>query len=97
LLPTQNEFAKLTNGVFINAPIPGWRFGSDNNFLFLPAAGKCDFNNGQVDTYGGRYGYYWSSSSADYYSAHSLYFDDIEVYPTSRFRAFGLSVRCVVD
>ena len=64
--------------------------------LFLPAAGNRGSSSGTVYDVGW-YGYYWSSS-VNVTSSYNLFFSSSGFNPGSNFnRAYGFSVRCVVE
>jgi hypothetical protein len=92
-LPTQTELATLEgNGEWVNSPIPGRYFGSDDNLLFLPAAGDRRLAG---------FGCYWSSSSisTDIFGnmPYCLHFDDSSPRPNRKSRGSAYSVRCVAE
>ena len=63
--------------------------------LFFPAAG---YSFSTSRSYGGSYGYYWSSTWLSSVSAYDLYFDGSNVNPQfSGYRYIGFSVRPVSD
>jgi hypothetical protein len=72
--------------------------GAPEPLLFLPAGGYRYYGDGYVYNTGS-YGYYWSSvvNGAD---SHNMYFYSSSVNANSgsnRYRAYGLSVRCVAE
>jgi len=76
--------------------VNGRLFGSDKPFLFLPAAGNRNHNNGTTGNTG-THGQYWSSSG-DGANAFYLYFYDANIHANSSAnRAYGFSVRCVQE
>lgn len=70
--------------------------GSNNNSIFLPAAG---FRDGSSLNYGGSYVYYWSrtlsTSNTDY--AYDLYFNSSSIYTSVSSRYYGRSVRTILN
>ena len=97
-VPTWKEMRTLTDmsseWTTING-VNGRTFGSDNDVLFLPAAGYRYFNS--TLNYVGMHGFYWSSSSYGFWAAHLLYFNNTSFNFYTRARKFGFSVRCVVE
>ena len=75
----------------------GRLFGSDNNTLFLPAAG-FRFDSGRLDK-AGEYGYYWSSMShkSTEPSAYLLFFDSDDAYSSNDYSSAAYCVRCVAE
>jgi uncharacterized protein (TIGR02145 family) len=65
--------------------------------LFLPAAGRRDNSDGNLDS-AGSVGYYWSSSVSGT-NSYNLLFNSSNVYlkTNSLSRAHGRSVRCVAE
>jgi len=95
-VPTHTELASLGYGEWIETPAAGRRFGSDDNLLFLPAAGGHTSYNGKLSGVGTD-GIYWSSTP-EYHEAYYLYFTNSYVNPNLHiYRAYGFSVRCVAE
>jgi uncharacterized protein (TIGR02145 family) len=99
-VPTQSEFQSLiesdsyweeTNGVF------GRIFGSGENVIFLPAAGKRSSYSGTLG-FVSTYGYYWSSDSEVIggNNTYGMYFTGDGINHGSN-KAEGFCVRCVKD
>ena len=100
-VPTNTEQRSLVNAysewTTING-VDGRMFGSDDNFLFLPAVGYREVTNGAVHEPGAYlFGFYWSSSIAST-DARYMSFGSTNVTANySHFRARGFSVRCVAE
>jgi len=95
-LPTHTELNKLGIGEWTDTPVAGYRFGSGNNILFLPAAGYRFYMTTEIDGVG-TVGYYWSSTIESNHPYH-LFFKNIEQNLGSHIgRANAHSVRCVVE
>jgi len=90
-VPTQAEHAALVNagGVWTDTPA-GRIFGSGDNTIFLPAAGRR-MTSGDLNLVGS-YGYYWSATIL-------LTFGSSTIDPAyaGLSRAYGFSVRCVAQ
>ena len=98
-VPTLAELEALINAGYEWTPqsgVNGTVFGSDNNTIFLPAAGFRATNGTLHDV--GTLGYYWSSSPSTNATA-AMYLllqqSSSSVNPTHR--ALGFSVRCVAE
>jgi uncharacterized protein (TIGR02145 family) len=63
--------------------------------LKLPMTGYRNYRNGSF-LYVGTYGFYWSSMVSNS-SSRYLYFSSSNDHITAFYRAFGLSVRCIMD
>ena len=77
--------------------VTGRIFGSDNETIFLPAAGtRLGHDNGRLyDIVIG--GYYWSSTNSEI-GAHALHFNSGNVFTNDLFiRTSGLLIRCVAE
>jgi len=100
-VPTNAEQRSLVNAysewTTING-VDGRIFGSDGNFLFLPAVGYREVTDGVVREPGAyRFGFYWSSSIVST-NARYMSFGSTNVTANySHFRARGFSVRCVAE
>jgi len=104
-VPTQSELGSLANvgsrWTTLNG-VEGRLFGSDEPLLFLPAVGYREEHSQlciEISMFGGRIGYYWSSSSSTIgsYDASSLFFSKNRCYNYPRRRSSGHSVRCVAE
>ena len=98
-LPTTSEHQSLANAdsywTTVNG-ICGRVFGNNNNTLFLPAAGYRYNTGGSLDDVGTN-GLYRSSSMGGT-NAYYLYFNSSSISTYSNYnRAYGFSVRCVVE
>jgi len=99
-LPTKEEFKSLKKSdnvwTFQNGKT-GRKFGETNNFIFFPAAGCRDYNDGTLG-YMGSYGGYWSSTSGGEAVAYYAHFTSGIVTTAFRcYRTIGQSVRCVLE
>ena len=97
-VPTIAELASLGEGEWIDTPIAGRVFGSDENTIFLPTTFFLDFAFGEKNDWT-NYGSYWSSSSyPDVPAAYQLAFSTGFVATDSGDSyARGNCVRCVKD
>jgi uncharacterized protein (TIGR02145 family) len=77
--------------------VEGRRFGSDTNFIFLPAAGFRKKSDGYTSvSYQSSIGYYWSLNPNDDWMSLFLYFDGTNVPSTYAYlNSNALAVRCV--
>jgi uncharacterized protein (TIGR02145 family) len=92
LLKSGNNKSKWETG------ISGRTFGSDNNAIFLPAAGYRDGDGGILHKEDGISGYYWSSKGSHGDNmAFGLFFDNRNVNKISERKKNGFSIRCVED
>jgi uncharacterized protein (TIGR02145 family) len=108
-VPSKAQWESITGGSYFSSSVPvnksgnlwtwkatntsGWQIG---DFLFLPAAG-CRYSGSASLGGQGSDGSYWSSTVSGAY-AHGLGFDSSNVAPANGDdRAYGFSVRCVVD
>jgi hypothetical protein len=74
----------------------GWQRGNSNHPYF-PASGFRNYTSGSLNSVG-IMGDYWSSSPNSALNGYIMYFGDATVMPgTNNFRAYGFSVRCVVE
>ncbi|MCL2328904.1 MAG: hypothetical protein FWC39_10400 [Bacteroidetes bacterium] len=99
-LPTKQEYDNLyapgstwttQNGTY------GRIFGSDNNLIFLPAAGYYDHNPDKFHHKGAR-GYYWSSSAQGSNLAYYFHLSGANSVGTvAGFIQTRYSVRCVAE
>lgn len=71
-----------------------WKDG--DSVLFFPAAGYRDYGSGTLN-YVGFLGYSWSASASYSYNARYLYFDSGSWYWYHNYRAYGFSVRPVLE
>jgi uncharacterized protein (TIGR02145 family) len=98
-VPTRAELASLGNGVWTNTPTAGSFFGSDENSIFLPAAGARYNSTGEhYSVYKG--GLYWSSTANAVYGGYCFYLLFDNTNAISHFSinpAYGFSVRCVAE
>ena len=98
-VPTRAELASLGNGEWTNTPTAGRFFGSEDNCIFLPAAGARNPETGEVySVYTG--GLYWSSTANAVYGGYYFYmlFDNWDVHcHFSISPRYGFSVRCVAE
>jgi len=100
-VPTWFELRSLVNAdsewTTVNG-VTGRIFGSDDNSLFLPAAG-CRVNSAGQLLYQGSDGIYWSSTteSGPYNYRRYLIFDNTNVNIRYTPSTDGFSVRCVVE
>ena len=102
-VPTVSELERLVDAdnqwTMVN-DVKGRIFGSDDQTLFLPAAGhRCPLIGGNLH-YVDTTGYYWSSSIVDYNtSAYNLGFGSILINldMNGSIRRAGFSVRCVAE
>ncbi|MCL2436186.1 MAG: hypothetical protein FWD09_08660 [Lentimicrobiaceae bacterium] len=98
-VPTQTELLSLQNANsqwVTRNDVSGRIFGSNNNSLFLPAAGCRAYDNGSC-THVGTHGYYWSSVVAGN-SAYYLAFSSMGIVAKNHApRTYGHSVRCVQE
>jgi uncharacterized protein (TIGR02145 family) len=99
-LPTRTEYERVKNNNTWTTG-SGWRTFNAvrqvNDYLYLPAAGCRDPNNGNLSSRGG-IGYYWSSSvgsNSDH--GRNLYFNSNSQLVDNVYRRGGCSVRCVAD
>ena len=96
-VPTSSELNSLnnTNAVWTQIDgVNGYRFGSDNNTVFLPASGGRDnAHSGQLGEVNEK-GWYWSSSKASDWPI-CLYAPSDVHYTSTQYGANGMSVRCV--
>ena len=99
-LPTIDEIETL-----LQAPhkwqeldgVCGRLFGSGNNTIFLPAAGKRNSDYGTLDWVGWE-GDYWSATWNGNFYARKLSFYSDSAYTVHRaYRKFGCSIRCVAE
>ena len=96
-LPTQQELQSLMGadrGWIIRDDVNGRLFGSDDNQIFLPAAGWRNTGNGALDLVG-YWGYYWSSTAWSANNTWCLWFSSDSSGVDFNYRADGFSVRCV--
>jgi uncharacterized protein (TIGR02145 family) len=113
---TANPYGAITGTTTTAGSGPlnnGWRFrvsannayggviitNANDEKVFLPAAGFRNYSNGAL-TYGGSYGYYWSSTYNNTANTYSLSFYNTHVYAGSNgnsARADGFSVRCIAE
>ncbi len=100
-LPTNRELEQLVNSgstwTTIDG-ITGFKFGTDDNTLFFPAAGRYD----EKLWYVGSHGSYWSSTKGRTIEDKSTaYYLDLHnhsgVNMNSNFTKFGFCVRCVSE
>ena len=99
-LPTKSEFDELIDKCTwtwtkLNG-VDGYEVKSkkNGNSIFLPAAGNC---SGDTPHYQGSYGFYWSSTTNDTYSACNLSFFSGRHYTSRYDRYLGQSVRPVAE
>lgn len=64
--------------------------------LFLPCAGRVDYNGSTAGRYTILFSIYWSSTAYGY-DAYCLYYDKSDTKTKYEFRALGASVRCVQE
>jgi len=98
-VPTNAELQSLIDAgsQWTTDGVIGRIFGSDENTLFLPAAGYRNFDDGAL-SYVGTYGYYWSSDKAPSgANAACLFFLSDNLYIRAAYRTTGFSVRCVAE
>jgi len=98
-VPTQDEYTSLVHSKSswgeLNGVV-GRFFGSGEQKLFLPAAGRRNYNNGSLGNTGTD-GAYWSITSYEIY-AYYLNFNNGSIYSSyHNSRAYGFSVRCVKE
>jgi hypothetical protein len=98
-MPTYQELQSLVEAgsewTTING-VNGRVFGSDDNTLFLPAAGSRASEDGELRGTG-LYGDYWSGTVTGP-AARRLYFDsDDEDTSIGYYRSNGFSCRCVSE
>ncbi len=97
-IPTDAEIQRLLSSVSqwttLNG-INGRSFGSDGNFVFLPAAGYRYDYDGTLSL-AGTSGGYWSSSRNER-GACSMYFGSSGAGRYCDYRIYGQSVRCVLE
>ncbi|GHV36405.1 hypothetical protein FACS1894178_7570 [Bacteroidia bacterium] len=74
----------------------GRKFGSSDNFIFMPAAGYRRYGDGSLDGVG-TYGYGWSSTPNGSEGAYLLGFDSSNASTGNSNRKYGQSVRCVAE
>jgi len=94
-IPTKTEFATLGAGTWQTSPA-GRKFGSGDNTLFLPAAGRRDNVGTFLDT--GSRGFYWSSTI--FGTTDRLYYLNVHSGGTGlgmEYRGYGFSCRCVAE
>lgn len=100
-MPTQTELVNLINATYVwttKNGINGRYFGTttvpatgtENNYLFLPAAGYRVNASTTMDNVG-TYGYYWSSTPESTPHAYGLNNAGVSYYS----RNFGFAIRCV--
>jgi len=77
--------------------VNGCMFGSDEPFLFLPAVGSRNPNNGNLNSEVGMIGYYWSSNISGIYACRLVFGNRFVNFNNSLSRAYGFSVRCVAE
>ena len=101
-IPTVYELESLASAAgqwtTVNG-VTGRIFGSDDNTIFLPAAGCRGGSDSQLTSVG-LIGYYWSGTYRDGTTAKSMYFLETFNYITTDaniHRYSALSVRCVKD
>jgi len=97
-VPTYEELESLATAAIswgeLNG-VTGYFFGSEEQTIFLPAAGRRYSSTGALLNLG-TYGCYWSSRAAGWVSDY-LYFDHATPYMYPNQRAFGFSIRCVAE
>jgi uncharacterized protein (TIGR02145 family) len=69
--------------------------GAFASSLKLPVAGLRNYNDGLL-TYLGTHAFYWSST-VDGTRVHYLHFNSTDSFITNAYRAWGISVRCIMD
>jgi len=98
-VPTRVELASLGNGVWTYTPTAGRSFGSEDNSIFLPAAGARNNNTGEhYSVY--KSGLYWSSIMNPMYGEYCFYLSFFDTNVNTHFSinpAYGFSVRCVAE
>ena len=102
-MPSQSELKALisSGSVYVKVNnVPGRKFGSGSNTIFLPFAGYLNRSDGKPSL-SSTHGYYWSSSMQNNSpSAYYLYFTDrgsAHVYSSIVNGGDGHSCRCVAE
>jgi uncharacterized protein (TIGR02145 family) len=104
-VPTQEELDNLVTNYAVNGTgilatlngISGRYFTQGTNTIFLPAVGYRSNSNGAL-TAQGVGGFYWSNTQSDATYAYYLYFSSYSFFATyERYKAHGLSIRCVAE
>jgi len=97
-LPTVSEWESLLTAERVRTSvngIAGWRFGSGNNTIFLPATGYKNYSTGAL-TNVGTHGYYWSTNVNGTFASY-LFSNNSSVSIGNNSRALGLPCRCVAE
>jgi len=98
-VPTNAEIQSLVaagNQWTTQSGVNGCVFGSGDNTIFLPAAGRRYGDDGALSD-AGSWGSYWSSTQGGSLGAYSLGFGSSLAHWVSSNRVGGYSVRCVAD
>jgi len=98
-LPTKEEFESLINAGSVwttQNGINGRKFGDNNNFIFLTAAGYLRFSDDRLYSADDN-GAYWSSTPNSSEYAYGLDFYNGGASMLSSYRAYGQTVRCVAE
>ena len=107
-MPTKEEWQELIDNCNVEWTtlnnVVGRKFtsrkpGYTEKWIFLPASGYRDGNNGATDVrYAGSSGYYWSASSSGNNVAFDLHFNNVNVLPNhNNARLRTQSVRLVTE
>ena len=100
-VPTRSELRRLADAsntwTTVNG-VPGRRFGSGNNTIFIPASGFRGRADGALDEVGVS-GFIWSSTQGGYsgVDAFGLSFDSDGARVTFRDHFPGFNIRCVAE
>ena len=96
-LPTKAELESLGEGEWTTTPADGLIFGSGDNTIFLPVAGRRNPVTNELHNVG-VYGYYWSSEPISGTMSYNLVFGESYFSVNDEFRkACGFCIRCVKD